>query len=48
MFTYGEADSDVNAIIKELAIRRVEHRLEIHSEESGRLAEVTEVAYLRR
>ena len=41
--------SDVHALIKELAIRRVQHnRLETHSNESQNLAEGTEVARLRR
>ena len=34
MSTCGEVDSDVRALIKELAIRRVEHRSETHSNES--------------
>ena len=46
--TCGEAGSDVHALIKVLAIRRVEHRLEIHSNESRYVAEGTEVARLRR
>ena len=48
MSTCGEVDSDVYALIKELAIRRVEHRSETHSNESQHLAEGTEVARLRR
>ena len=48
MSTCGEVGSDVHALIKELAIRRVEHRLETHSNESQHLAEGTEVARLRR
>ena len=36
------------ALVKELAIRRVEHRSETHSNESQHLAEGTEVARLRR
>ncbi|CAN0239016.1 unnamed protein product [Ascophyllum nodosum] len=48
MSTCGEVDSDVHALIKELAIRRVEHRSETHSNESQHLAEGTEVARLRR
>ena len=48
MSTCGEVDSDVHYLIKELAIRRVEHRLETHSNESQHLVEGTEVARLRR
>ena len=48
MSTSGEVGSDVHALIKELAIRRVEHRSEIHSNESQHLAEGAEVARLRR
>ena len=48
MSTCGEVGSDVHALIKELAIRRVEHRSETHSNESQHLAEGTEVARLRR
>ena len=48
MLTCGEVGSDVHALIKELAIRRVEHRSETHSNESQHLAEGTEVARLRR
>ena len=48
MSTRGEVGSDVHALIKELAIRRVEHRSEAHSNESQYLAEGTEVARLRR
>ena len=48
MSTCGEAGSGVHALIKELAIRRVEHRSEIHSNESQLLVEGTEVARLRR
>ena len=44
----GEIGSDVHALIKELAIRRVEHRSETHSNESQHLAEGTQVARLRR
>ena len=47
MSTCGEVGSDVHALIKELVIRRVEHRSEIHSNESQHLAEGTEVARLR-
>ena len=43
MLTYGEVESNVHALIKELAIRRVEHR-----SESQHLAEGTEVARLKR
>ena len=38
----------MHALIKELAIRRVDHRLEIHSNEFQHLAEGTEVARLRQ
>ena len=48
MSTCGEVGSDVHALIKELAIRRVEHRSETHSNESQHLTEGTEVACLRR
>ena len=44
----GEADSDLHALIKQLTIRRVEHRLEIYSNESRHLAKGAEVARLRR
>ena len=44
----GEVGSDVHALIKELAIRRVEHKSKTHSNESQHLAEGTEVARLRR
>ena len=47
MSTCGEFGSDVHTLIKELAIRRVEHRSETHSNESQHLAEGTEVAHLR-
>ena len=47
MSTCDELGSDVHALIKELAIRRVEHRSETHSNESQHLAEGTEVARLR-
>ena len=46
--TCGEVGSGVHALIKELAISRVEHRSETHSNESQHLAEGTEVARLRR
>ena len=48
MPTCGNVGSDVRALIKELAIRRVEHRSETHSYESQHLVEGTEVARLRR
>ena len=48
MSTCGDVGSDVHALIKELAIRRVQHRLETYSNESQHLAEGTEVARLRR
>ena len=48
MSTCGEVGSDVHALIKELAIRRVQHRSETHPNESQHLAEGTEVARLRR
>ena len=48
MSTRGEVGSDVHALIKELAIRRVQHRSETYSKESQHLAEGTEVARLRR
>ena len=48
MSTCSEGVSDVHALIKELAIRRVEHRSEEHSSEFQHLAEGTEVALLRR
>ena len=46
--TCGEVGSDVYALIKEFAIRWVEHRSETHYDESQHLAEGTEVARLRR
>ena len=46
--TCGDVGSDVHALIKELAIRRVHHRSETYSNESQHLAEGTEVARLRR
>ena len=46
--TCGEVCSDVHALIKYLAIRRVEHRSGTHSNEFQHLAEGTEVARLRR
>ena len=48
MPTCGDVGSDVHALIKELAIRRVQHRSETYSNESQHLAEGTEVARLRR
>ena len=48
MSTCGDVGSDVHALIKELAIRRVQHRSEAYSNESQHLAEGTEVARLRR
>ena len=48
MSTCGDIGSDVHALIKELAIRRVQHRSETYSNESQHLAEGTEVARLRR
>ena len=46
--TCGESGSDVHALIKEIAVRRVQHRSETHPNESQHLAEGTEVARLRR
>ena len=48
MSTCGDVGSDVHALIKELAIRRVQYRSETYSNESQHLAEGTEVARLRR
>ena len=48
MSTCGDVGSDVHALIKELAIRRVQHRSETYSNWSQHLAEGTEVARLRR
>ena len=48
MSTCGEVGSDVYALIKELAIRPLEHRSEIHPNESRHLAEGIEVTRLRR
>ena len=48
MSTCGDVGSDVHALIKELAIRRVQHRSGTYSNESQHLAEGTEVARLRR
>ena len=47
MSTYGGVGPDVHTLIKELAIRRVEHRSAIHSNEAQHLAEGTEVARLQ-
>ena len=47
MSTCGDVGSDVHALIKELAIRRVQHRSETYSNESQHLAEGTQVARLR-
>ena len=46
--TCGDVGSDVNALIKELAIRWVQLRSETYSNESQHLAEGTEVTCLRR
>ena len=48
MSTCGDVGLDVHALIKELAIRRVQHRSKTYSNESQHLAEGTEVARLRR
>ena len=48
MSTCGDVGSDVHALIKELAIRRVQHRSETYSNESQHLAEGTEVTRLQR
>ena len=48
MSTCGDVGSDVHALIKELAIRRVQHRSETYSDEPRHLAKGTEVARLRR
>ena len=48
MPTCGKVGSDVYALIKELAIRQVQHRSETRSNGSQHLAEATEVARLRR
>ena len=48
MSTCGDVGSDVHALFKEPAIRRVEHRLETQSNGSQHLAEETKVARLRR
>ena len=44
----GEVGSDVRALIKELAVRQVEHGSETHSNESQHLAEETGVAHHRQ
>ena len=44
----GEAGSDVHTLIKKLAIRLVDHRLDTHSNESQHLGGGTEVARPRR
>ena len=46
--TCVDVGSDVHALIKELAIRRVQHRSETYSNDYQHLAEGTEVARLRR
>ena len=46
--TRGDVGADVHAVIKELAIRRVQHRSETYSNESQHLAEGIEVTRLRR
>ena len=48
IMTCGDVGSDVHALIKELAIRRVQHRSETCPYQSQHLAEETEVARLRR
>ena len=48
MSACGEVGSDVHALIKKFAIRRVAHRSEIHLNESLHLEKETEVASLRR
>ena len=48
MPTCGDVGFDVHALIKELAIRRVQHKSEIYSNESQHLAEGIEVAHFRR
>ena len=48
MSACGEIGSDMHTFIKELAIRRLKHRSEIHSNESQHLAEGAEVARIRR
>ena len=46
--TCGDVGSDVHALIKELVIRRVQHRSETYFNGSQHLMEGTEVARLRR
>ena len=48
MSTCGDVGSDVHALIRELANRRVQHRSETYSNGYQHLAEGTEVARLRR
>ena len=48
MSTCGDVGSDVRALFKELAIRRVQHWSETYSNESQHLAEGTEIACLGR
>ena len=48
MSTCGDVGSDVHALIKKLAIRRVQHRSETYTNESQHLTEGIEVARLRR
>ena len=48
MSTCGEVGSDVHALIKKLAIKRVERNPGVHVEEARHLAEGTEIARLRR
>ena len=48
MSTRGDVGSDLHALIKELAIRRVQRRSETYSNEYQHLAEGTKVARLRR
>ena len=48
MSTCGDVAFDVHALIKELAIRRVQHKSEIYSNESQHLVEGIEVARFRR
>ena len=48
MSTCGEVGSGVHALIKKLAIRRVEHRSGIRSNESQHLVEGTEIVHFRR
>ena len=48
MSTFRDVGSDVHALIKELAIRRVQYRSETYSNKSQHLAEGPEIARLRR